>query len=42
MESFINMTPELAYGLLVAGVRSRATNSKVMGEGLPFLRDKAR
>ncbi len=41
MESFINMPPELAYGLAVwrpvAGSRE-----EVIGEGLPFLRNKAR
>ncbi len=41
MESFINMTPELAYGLSVWRPIAR-DESEVMGEGLPFLRNKAR
>lgn len=41
MESFINMPPELAYGLAVW--RPVAENmEQVMEEGLPFLRNKAR
>jgi D-psicose/D-tagatose/L-ribulose 3-epimerase len=41
MESFINMMPEIAYGLAVW--RPVAKNmEEVMGEGLPFLRNKAR
>ena len=41
MESFINMPPELAYGLAVW--RPVASGmEEVMGNGLPFLRNKAR
>ncbi len=41
MESFINMPPEIAYGLSVW--RPVADSAQqVMGEGLPFLRNKAR
>lgn len=41
MESFINMPPEIAYGLGVW--RPVAENfEEVMGRGLPFLRNKAR
>jgi D-psicose/D-tagatose/L-ribulose 3-epimerase len=41
MESFINMPPELAYGLAVW--RPVAENfEEVMDKGLPFLRNKAR
>ena len=41
MESFINMPPELAHGLSVW--RSVADSAEqVTGEGLPFLRNKAR
>ena len=41
MESFINMPPEVAYGLSVW--RPVASGeAEVMGEGLPFLRNKAR
>ncbi len=41
MESFINMPPEIAYGLSVW--RPVATGeAEVMGNGLPFLRNKAR
>ena len=40
MESFINMPPELAYGLSVW--RPVAHNfEEVMDKGLPFLRNKA-
>ena len=41
MESFINMPPEVAYGLSVW--RPVASGEpEVMGNGLPFLRNKAR
>ncbi|TVQ35949.1 MAG: sugar phosphate isomerase/epimerase [Geminicoccaceae bacterium] len=41
MESFINMPPEIAYGLSVW--RPVASSEvEVLGEGLPFLRNKAR
>jgi D-psicose/D-tagatose/L-ribulose 3-epimerase len=41
MESFINMPPEVAYGLAVW--RPVAKNEEeVMGNGLPFLRNKAK
>lgn len=41
MESFINMMPEIAYGLAVW--RPVATDmEEVMGNGLPFLRNKAK
>ena len=41
MESFINMPPELAYGLSVWRPVAK-DEAEVMGEGLPFLRNKAR
>lgn len=41
MESFINMPPEVAYGLAVWRPVAR-DEAQVMGEGLPFLRNKAR
>ena len=41
MESFINMPPELAYGLAVWRPVAESME-QVMGEGLPFLRNKAR
>lgn len=41
MESFINMPPELAYGLSVWRPVADSTE-QVIGEGLPFLRGKAR
>jgi D-psicose/D-tagatose/L-ribulose 3-epimerase len=41
MESFINMPPELAYGLSVWRPVAR-DEAEVMGNGLPFLRNKAR
>jgi D-psicose/D-tagatose/L-ribulose 3-epimerase len=41
MESFINMMPELAHGLSVWRPVAR-DEAEVMGEGLPFLRNKAR
>ncbi len=41
MESFINMMPELARGLSVWRPVAR-DEAEVMGEGLPFLRNKAR
>ena len=41
MESFINMMPEAAYGLSVWRPVAR-DEAKVMGEGLRFLRNKAR
>lgn len=41
MESFINMPPELAYGLSVWRPVAR-DEEEVMGNGLPFLRNKAR
>jgi D-psicose/D-tagatose/L-ribulose 3-epimerase len=40
MESFVNMPPELAYGLAVWRPVAR-DEEQVMGEGLPFLRNKA-
>lgn len=41
MESFINMPPELAWGLSVWRPVADST-AEVIGEGLPFLRGKAR
>lgn len=41
MESFINMPPELAFGLSVWRPVAR-DEAEVMGDGLPFLRNKAR
>jgi D-psicose/D-tagatose/L-ribulose 3-epimerase len=41
MESFINMPPELAWGLSVWRPVAESTE-EVIGEGLPFLRGKAR
>jgi D-psicose/D-tagatose/L-ribulose 3-epimerase len=41
MESFINMPPELAYGLSVWRPVAK-DEAEVMGEGLPFLRNKAK
>jgi D-psicose/D-tagatose/L-ribulose 3-epimerase len=41
MESFMNMPPELAYGLSVWRPVAESTE-QVIGEGLPFLRQKAR
>lgn len=41
MESFINMPPELAYGLSVWRPVAR-DEAEVMDNGLPFLRNKAR
>lgn len=41
MESFINMPPELAHGLSVWRPVADSTE-QVIGEGLPFLRNKAR
>ncbi len=41
MESFINMPPELAWGLSVWRPVADSTE-QVIGEGLPFLRSKAR
>ncbi|MEM0936264.1 MAG: sugar phosphate isomerase/epimerase [Pseudomonadota bacterium] len=41
MESFINMPPEIAYGLSVWRPVAESTEA-VIGEGLPFLRNKAR
>jgi len=41
MESFINMMPELAYGLSVWRPVAK-DEAEVMGDGLPFLRHKAR
>ena len=40
MESFINMPPEIAYGLAVWRPVAR-DEEEVMGKGLPFLRGKA-
>lgn len=40
MESFINMPPEVAYGLAVWRPVARS-EEEVMGNGLPFLRNKA-
>lgn len=41
MESFINMPPEVAFGLSVWRPVAR-DEAEVMGNGLPFLRNKAR
>lgn len=41
MESFINMPPEVAYGLSVWRPVAK-DEAEVMGEGLPFLRNKAK
>ncbi len=41
MESFINMPPEVAYGLSVWRPVAR-DEAEVMGNGLPFLRNKAK
>ncbi|MDP9136622.1 MAG: sugar phosphate isomerase/epimerase [Pseudomonadota bacterium] len=41
MESFLNMPPELAYGLSVWRPVAR-DEAEVMGNGLPFLRNKAK
>lgn len=41
MESFINMPPEISYGLSVWRPVAR-DEAEVMGNGLPFLRNKAR
>jgi D-psicose/D-tagatose/L-ribulose 3-epimerase len=41
MESFINMPPEVAYGLAVWRPVAK-DEAEVMGNGLPFLRNKAR
>jgi D-psicose/D-tagatose/L-ribulose 3-epimerase len=41
MESFINMPPEISYGLSVWRPVAR-DEAEVMGSGLPFLRNKAR
>ena len=41
MESFINMPPEVAYGLAVWRPVAK-DEEEVMGNGLPFLRNKAR
>lgn len=41
MESFINMPPEIAFGLSVWRPVAES-EAEVMGEGLPFLRGKAR
>ena len=41
MESFINMPPEVSYGLSVWRPVAK-DEAEVMGEGLPFLRNKAR
>ncbi|MGD1887865.1 MAG: sugar phosphate isomerase/epimerase family protein [Cohaesibacteraceae bacterium] len=41
MESFMNMPPEIAYGLSVWRPVAESTE-EVIGEGLPFLRGKAR
>jgi len=41
MESFINMPPELTYGLSVWRPVAISEDA-VMNEGLPFLRNKAR
>lgn len=40
MESFINMPPEIAYGLSVWRPVAES-HAEVMGKGLPFLRNKA-
>ncbi len=41
MESFLNMPPEIAFGLSVWRPLAR-DEAEVMGNGLPFLRNKAR
>ena len=41
MESFINMPPEVSYGLSVWRPVAK-DEAEVMGNGLPFLRNKAR
>ena len=41
MESFINMPPEVAYGLSVWRPVAK-DEAEVMGNGLPFLKNKAR
>ena len=41
MESFINMPPEVAYGLSVWRPVAK-DEAEVMDNGLPFLRGKAR
>jgi D-psicose/D-tagatose/L-ribulose 3-epimerase len=41
MESFINMPPEVSYGLAVWRPVAK-DEQEVMGNGLPFLRNKAR
>ena len=41
MESFINMPPEVAYGLAVWRPVAK-DEEEVMGNGLPFLRNKAK
>jgi len=41
MESFINMPPQLAYGLSVWRPVAESAE-EVMDNGLPFLRNKAR
>ncbi len=41
MESFLNMPPEIAFGLSVWRPVAR-DEAEVMGNGLPFLRNKAR
>ena len=41
MESFINMPPEVAYGLSVWRPVAK-DEAEVMGQGLPFLRNKAK
>ena len=41
MESFINMPPQMAFGLSVWRPVDDSAE-QVMGEGLPFLRNKAR
>jgi D-psicose/D-tagatose/L-ribulose 3-epimerase len=41
MESFINMPPEVAYGLSVWRPVAK-DEAEVMGDGLPFLRNKAK
>ena len=41
MKSFLNMPPEIAFGLSVWRPVAR-DDAEVMGNGLPFLRNKAR
>ncbi len=41
MESFINMMPEIAFGLSVWRPVAK-DEAEVMGNGLPFLRNKAK